>query len=103
MADLITSTYAKQALQQDTSFSAAEDGVIAALVTACSKAIRSYCKREFDSQSFTERYDGVDDTRLVLRQYPIVSVESLTLDGTALVEADDDFLIDAPRGILFRR
>jgi hypothetical protein len=73
MADLITSARAKQNINQST-FSSAENDVIAALVTAASRAVRRYCKREFDSQTFDELYGGRGDARLILDQYPILSV-----------------------------
>ncbi len=73
MADLITSARAKYAINQAT-FSSAEDTTISALVTAVSKVVKRYCRREFDSQSFDELYNGSGDVRLVLDQYPIVSV-----------------------------
>lgn len=73
MADLITSARAKYSINQS-SFSSAEDTTIAALVTAISKAVKRYCRREFDSQSFDELYSGNGDFRLLLNQYPIISV-----------------------------
>ncbi len=73
MSDLITSVRAKYDINQS-SFTATEDSTINALVTAVSKAVRRYCKREFDSQQFDELYNGTDDRRLALRQFPILSV-----------------------------
>ncbi len=72
MADLITSARAKYGINQ-ASFSAAEDTTIAALVTAVSRAVRRFCKREFDSQAFDELYSG-GEFWLFLDQYPIISV-----------------------------
>ena len=62
MADLITSARAKYNLNNMTTTSA-EDTTIAALVTACSKAIKKFCGREFDSQQFDELYPGNGYTR----------------------------------------
>jgi hypothetical protein len=73
MADLITSSRAKYAINQS-SFSSAENTTIDALVTAVSKAIRKFCAREFDSQSFDELHSGHGDCLLQLPQYPILSV-----------------------------
>lgn len=73
MADLINSARAKYAINQS-SFSAGEDTTIAALVTAVSKAIKRYCRREFDSQNLDELYSGNGDFRLLLNQYPVISV-----------------------------
>src|SRR5438309_5582910 len=82
MADLITTARAKYNLN-NLSTTAAEDTTLAALVTACSKAIRRYCKREFDSQQFDELYDGTDQPRLPLRQFPVVSVARVAYDPVA--------------------
>src|SRR5438874_1663969 len=73
MSDLITSARAKYSINQ-ASFTAAEDTTIAALVTAVSRAVRRYCKREFDSQSFDELYSGHGGECLQLAQYPVISV-----------------------------
>src|SRR2546423_9861840 len=73
MSDLITSARAKYSINQS-SFTAGEDTTIAALVTAVSKAVRRYCRREFDAQSFDELYNGSSDVRLILDQYPVLGV-----------------------------
>jgi hypothetical protein len=73
MADLITSARAEYNINQ-ASFSTNETNTIAALVTACSKAIVRHCKREFVSQQYDELYNGVNNRRLTLNQFPIVSV-----------------------------
>jgi len=41
--------------------------------------VRSFCNRTFGSTSYKERYDGTGSSKLVLRQYPVVSVERLSL------------------------
>src|SRR5262245_35087327 len=84
MADLITTARAKYNIAQS-SFSSDENTTIAALVTACSKAIRRFCGREFDSQQFDELYDGDGQDRLILRQFPIVSVARVAYDPTAVL------------------
>src|SRR5438034_1850959 len=73
MSDLITSARAKYSINQS-SFTAAEDTTISALVTAVSKAVRRFARREFDSQSFDELYSGNGGCYLQLNQYPILSV-----------------------------
>lgn len=84
MADLITTARAKYNLAQS-SFSAAEDTTIAALVTACSKAVRRYCRREFDSQAFDELYNGDGQERLLLRQHPVISVARIACAPTTVL------------------
>jgi hypothetical protein len=84
MADLITSARAKYNLNNLTT-TAAEDTTIAALVTACSKAIKKYCRREFDSQTFDELYDHPVSGRLLLRQFPLLSVTRLAFAPTTVL------------------
>ena len=84
MADLITSARAKYAINQ-ASFTAGEDTTISALVTAVSKAVKRYCRREFDSQTFDELYNGNGDVRLVLDQYPILNVARVAAGPRAVL------------------
>jgi hypothetical protein len=84
MADLITTARAKYNLN-NLSTTAAEDTTLAALVTACSKAIRKYCRREFDSQPFDELYDGTGTPRLTLRQFPVISVARVAYAPTVVL------------------
>ncbi|HEY7423032.1 MAG TPA: hypothetical protein VH682_02205 [Gemmataceae bacterium] len=73
--DLITLTRAEQDIQSYTPGS--NDALIATLITAYSDAIEKYCRRRFVSTSYDELYDGNGDRRLLLRQYPIQSVQSV--------------------------
>jgi hypothetical protein len=57
--------------------STSDDRTIDALIGACSDAIIKYCKRDFHLRSYDEAYDGNGDRRLLLREYPLVSVESV--------------------------
>jgi hypothetical protein len=54
-----------------------DERTIDALIGACSDAIQKYCRREFAVRSYDELYDGNGDRRLMLRQYPLISVESV--------------------------
>jgi hypothetical protein len=51
--------------------------LIAALITAYSDAIEKYCRRRFLTQFYDELYNGSGDKRLLLRQYPLQSVQSV--------------------------
>lgn len=73
MADLITVARAKYNLN-NLSATAAEDTTLAALVSACSKAIQRFCRREFTSQSFDQIYYPAAGDKLVLNEYPIISI-----------------------------
>lgn len=74
MPDLITIARAKLNLPNAT---AADDSTINTLIPAASKAIQRYCRRDFGSTVYDELYNGSGDRRLVLRQYPIISVQSV--------------------------
>jgi hypothetical protein len=53
------------------------DTIVQALLTAASDAIQKWCRRDFVSTSYDELYSGGGERHLLLRQYPIVSVESV--------------------------
>jgi hypothetical protein len=74
--DLITQTRAYQALQSVTQ-GATNDPVVQTLITSVSEAIRKYCKRDFIAQAYDELYDGNGERAILLRQYPIQSVQSV--------------------------
>jgi len=58
------------------------------LLTAIASAVRSEIEREtgrtFESAAYTEAYDGNGRAVLYLRHDPILTVTSITLDGSAL-------------------
>ncbi|HYT92917.1 MAG TPA: hypothetical protein VEL76_29640 [Gemmataceae bacterium] len=84
MADLITSARAKYNINQ-ASFTTDENSTIAALITACSQAIVRHCKREFVSQQYDELYNGVNDRRLTLNRFPIISVARVAYSPTTVL------------------
>ncbi len=51
--------------------------LVSALITACSKGIARYCQREFVQTAYDELYSGNGDRRLLLRHFPILSVQSV--------------------------
>ncbi len=59
------------------SATAGDERTIDALIGACSDAIQKYCRRDFAVRSYDELYDGNGDRRFMLRQYPLISVESV--------------------------
>src|SRR5688572_26096227 len=84
MADLITRVRAKYNLNNQTTTSD-EDTTLDALIAASSKAIRRYCRREFDSQQFDELYSGNGDDRLQLKQFPVISVARVAYEPSAVL------------------
>ncbi len=73
--DLITLARAKQNIQAITDNS--QDALLAVLITAVSDAVEKFCRRDFTSKSYDELYSGTGDHRLLLREYPIQSVQSV--------------------------
>jgi hypothetical protein len=73
--DLITLARAKQNIQAITDNS--QDTLLQTLLTACSDGIEKYCRRRFISQAYDELYNGDGQKRLLLRQYPLQSVQSV--------------------------
>jgi len=74
MSDLITNQRARTNLPNATS---TDDAAINTLISAASKAIQRYCRRDFVATAYDELYNGNGDRRLVLRQYPVISVQSV--------------------------
>jgi hypothetical protein len=73
--DLITLARAKQDIQSITDNS--QDTLLGVLITAASRSIEKYCRRDFVQTSYDELYNGTGDRRLLLRQYPLLSVQSV--------------------------
>jgi hypothetical protein len=71
--DLITLSRAYQELQGVSN----QDSLLGTLITAYSDAVEKYCRRRFVTTSYDELYDGTGERRLLLRQYPIQSVQAV--------------------------
>jgi hypothetical protein len=71
--DLITLSRA----YQDLTISSGQDALVSTMITAYSDAIEKYCRRRFVSTAYDELYNGTGGRRLLLRQYPIQSVQSV--------------------------
>src|SRR5712692_4743472 len=54
-----------------------DEPVLSTLITAASRAIRKYCRRDFTQTTYDELYSGTGDRRLFLRQMPLLSVQSV--------------------------
>jgi len=73
--DLITLARSKTNIPSITDSS--HDSTLNTLITAASRAIEKYCRRDFVSHTYDELYNGNGDRRLFLRQYPLISVTSV--------------------------
>src|SRR5260370_3659550 len=54
-----------------------DEPVLSTLITAASRAIRKYCRRDFTPTTYDELFSGTGDRRLFLRQMPLLSVQSV--------------------------
>jgi uncharacterized phiE125 gp8 family phage protein len=62
-----------------------DDSTVEDLINASSSAIENYCKRKFKEQNYLEEeYDGTGKNHILLDQYPVKSIESVSIDGTTL-------------------
>jgi hypothetical protein len=75
LKDLISVDRAKLNISAITD--ATHDGQLQALITSVSDAIEKYCRRRFVTRSYDELYNGDGGRRMLLRQYPIQSVQSV--------------------------
>src|SRR5690242_13553606 len=61
-----------------------DDGMLSRLVTAVSTAIESFLSRSLAQATYTETRDGNGRRALMLGNYPVTAVASVTVDGTAI-------------------
>jgi hypothetical protein len=62
-----------------------DDDLITSLINACSTAIENYCRRTFSQITYTdEMYDGNNSRYLNLKNYPVISVSSVKVNGVLI-------------------
>lgn len=81
MTDLTTLSSAKGYLGLGVS---TDDAVISSLISAYSEWARSYMNRDIALTSYTRLFSGRNTARLILPQWPIVSITSLTVGVQAI-------------------
>lgn len=111
MTDLITRDEAKKYLRIGKT--SEHDDELNAIIPAVSEDIRRYTGFDWDARSYVERRDGQNVRGLLalkggLPGPPIVSVEGVTENGTALVVATQystsaDVVVDLERGWFYRQ
>lgn len=67
-----------------------DDVAISNLITAYSEFTRSYCSRTFTPQAFSARFDGRNNTRQMLPEFPILTVTAVAV-GTTTIAAQSTF------------
>ncbi len=82
--DLITLSRAYVAIQSQSPGSI--DTQLAIWITAASDAIEKYCRRQFFVNFYDELYSGDGQRKLLLRQYPIQSVQACRYRPTTVLK-----------------
>lgn len=62
----------------------ANDESLDRLIDVASEYVATWCSREFSAITHSEVYDGTGNAKLVLRYYPVLSVQSLRIDGQTI-------------------
>ena len=56
------------------------DTQLLSLISGCTDLVKRYLNRDIESQSYTEYYSGDGDVELILRQFPVISVQRVSID-----------------------
>lgn len=86
MADLTTLANVKAWLNVKTS---TDDTLLDRLISACSTFVQSWLNRQILTATSTEVRHGEGGTRLLLANYPVTAVQSLTINGRTIPPAAD--------------
>ncbi len=95
MADLTTLATVKEYLDIE-SADTSSDSLLGRLITASSRQVETYCNRVFEIAAYSDTYDGNASDILFLKNSPIISVTSLSIDDESVAAEDfkvyDDYL-----------
>ena len=79
-----------------------QDTTIERYINIASNMIEQYCRRKFQKATVTsEKYRAPNDTRLILKRTPLVSITSIVVDGATVAAADYE-IEDADKGFVWR-
>lgn len=79
-----------------------DDSTIERLISATSQRIVAWLSRPVLQASYTDTYDGKNTLSMPLRNFPIISVSSVTVDGIAIPAAPTPTpTTPAPNGYVF--
>lgn len=70
------------------------------LINAASDYIEKFCDRKFGRNSYTELIAGTGRLKILVNNYPVVSVESINVSGDDI--APDDYEVISESGMLYR-
>lgn len=63
------------------------DALIPVLLDAYSSAVRSYTNRDWTVESYSRSFDGANNTRQLLPQWPLITVSAVAIDGRDVAPA----------------
>jgi len=64
-----------------------DDALLTRLISAASTFIQSWLNRQIASQSYTQTLNGNASRKMVLENWPITAVSSLTIDGVVVSQS----------------
>lgn len=67
-----------------------QDGQLQTLIAGVSAAVEAYLGRKLLAANYTERHNGNGKNRLVLHQYPVLSVSQVKINGRVIDDWDND-------------
>lgn len=71
----------------------AQDALVSLLINRASAAVRTFTRRKLTRATYTEKIPASGTQRLLLNEWPIVSITSLK-DNDYLLTLDDDYRLD---------
>jgi len=83
-----------------------EDTLLDSICDRTNALIKSYIGRNLVSQTYTEYYDGNGTPRLILRNYPVITLTSINIDtnreweSVTAVDITEDVLLENSSGII---
>jgi hypothetical protein len=86
---LITRERAIRNLRSGGATTATEDRILDAMIAAASGFIEKYCRRTFTARQHDELYDGDGQAELVLKQFPVLSVERVAYGPETVLEIEN--------------
>ena len=69
--------------------SSTDDSLLTRLITSVSNFIQTWLNRALSSATYTETYDGPIGTRMLVANYPVTAIASLSIDGATIPLSTD--------------
>lgn len=102
MADFTTLAKVKQRLRID-SVNTEDDSILTSLISSATLFIQSYLSREISENTYTEKFSGYGNPFHLVSNYPIQSIDSISIDGVSFTDYDFDDIQVVLNGGVFPR